>query len=217
MSSRNHPVPPRGADLRVLLVDDRPLMRAGVAGALAGDPLIGQVLEAGSMESAQTILQTRTVDVVIVSPDASDPVEGNHRFCALALAAGDARVVSLSRDEQALPPACGRFAVVPETVAAARLLRVVDQPATEAPPCAGASCGCRHTHIAPPTDLTAQEARVLAGLTDGLSNRQIAGQLGLAEKTVKNYVTRIYAKLGVTSRTAAIAALRDGVDGALHH
>ncbi|GAA0569823.1 response regulator [Actinomadura livida] len=53
--------------------------------------------------------------------------------------------------------------------------------------------------------LSAREADVMALIARGRSNGQIAQQLFLAEKTVKNHVNRIYAKLGVTSRAAAIA------------
>lgn len=209
-----HPVP---ADLRVLIVDDRPLMRAGLASVLAADPLISDVLEAGSIEAAYAVIDSRELDVIIVSPDVEDPVEANRRFCAIASRSGTARVVCLSRDANAAPPACGRFSVVPETAAPQRFLSVIEHGERSEKGCAAQECACRHTHLAPQADLTAQESLVLAGLTDGLSNREIGAQLGLAEKTVKNYVTRIFSKLGVASRTAAIAALRDGVSGSLHH
>jgi DNA-binding NarL/FixJ family response regulator len=57
--------------------------------------------------------------------------------------------------------------------------------------------------------LTAQERRILALLADGLTNRQIADELFLAEKTVKNYVSNLLAKLGMHRRTeAAVYAAR---------
>jgi DNA-binding NarL/FixJ family response regulator len=60
-----------------------------------------------------------------------------------------------------------------------------------------------------PTDelaaLTEQERKVLALIGDGLTNRQIAERLFLAEKTVKNYVTGVLAKLGMERRTQAAA------------
>jgi DNA-binding NarL/FixJ family response regulator len=57
--------------------------------------------------------------------------------------------------------------------------------------------------------LSAQERRVLALITEGMTNRQIGDQLYLAEKTVKNYVSNVLAKLGLKRRTeAAIFALR---------
>jgi len=51
--------------------------------------------------------------------------------------------------------------------------------------------------------LTAQEHRILELIADGMTNRQIAGELYLAEKTVKNYVSSVLAKLGLESRTQA--------------
>jgi len=51
--------------------------------------------------------------------------------------------------------------------------------------------------------LTAQERRILHFIADGLTNRQIAGEMFLAEKTVKNYVSNLLAKLGMERRTEA--------------
>ncbi len=60
--------------------------------------------------------------------------------------------------------------------------------------------------------LSAQEARVLDLLAQGLTNRQIGAELFLTEKTVKNYVSKLLGKLGVSSRTqAALYAVRNGV------
>jgi two-component system response regulator DevR len=52
-------------------------------------------------------------------------------------------------------------------------------------------------------DLTEQERRVLAHLADGASNRDIALRMGLAEKTVRNYVSSVLAKLALESRAQA--------------
>jgi two-component system response regulator DevR len=57
--------------------------------------------------------------------------------------------------------------------------------------------------------LTSQEKRILELIADGLSNRQIAEEMFLAEKTVKNYVSSLLAKLGMERRTqAAVFAAR---------
>ena len=56
--------------------------------------------------------------------------------------------------------------------------------------------------------LSALEAEVMSLIADGQTNGQIAARLFLAEKTVKNHVRRIYSKLGVGSRPAAIAYWR---------
>ncbi len=59
-----------------------------------------------------------------------------------------------------------------------------------------------------PHGLSAREAEVMSLIADGQTNGQIAARLFLAEKTVKNHVRRIYSKLGVGSRPAAIAYWR---------
>jgi DNA-binding NarL/FixJ family response regulator len=57
--------------------------------------------------------------------------------------------------------------------------------------------------------LSAREAEVMSLIADGQTNGEIAARLFLAEKTVKNHVRRIYSKLGVGSRPAAIAYWRE--------
>jgi DNA-binding NarL/FixJ family response regulator len=57
--------------------------------------------------------------------------------------------------------------------------------------------------------LTPQERRILDLLADGLTNRQIADEMYLAEKTIKNYVSNLLAKMGMSRRTeAAVYAAR---------
>jgi len=65
-------------------------------------------------------------------------------------------------------------------------------------------------------DLTSQERKILSLVADGLTNRQIASLVFLAEKTVKNYVSHILAKLGVARRTevAAFLTRRERAHGA---
>ena len=79
---------------------------------------------------------------------------------------------------------------------AARLLASIARPAGEAP--------------ADP--LTPRESEVLALIAGGLSNKRIARELGIAEKTVKTHVGHVLAKLGVSDRTqAALHAVRAGL------
>ncbi len=60
-----------------------------------------------------------------------------------------------------------------------------------------------------PLGLSLREAEIMTLIAAGHSNGQIAAQLVLAEKTVKNHVNRIYAKLGAQSRAAAISQWDD--------
>ena len=61
--------------------------------------------------------------------------------------------------------------------------------------------------------LSSREAEIMSLIAEGHSNGEIAAQLVLAEKTVKNHVNRIYAKLGADSRAAAIALWNDASSG----
>jgi DNA-binding NarL/FixJ family response regulator len=63
-----------------------------------------------------------------------------------------------------------------------------------------------------PLGLSSREAEIMSLIAEGHSNGEIAARLVLAEKTVKNHVNRIYAKLGADSRAAAILRWTD-VDG----
>jgi DNA-binding CsgD family transcriptional regulator len=65
-----------------------------------------------------------------------------------------------------------------------------------------------------PHGLSAREAEVMSLIADGQTNGEIASRLFLAEKTVKNHVRRIYSKLGVGSRPAAIAYWRQAAGSA---
>jgi len=60
-----------------------------------------------------------------------------------------------------------------------------------------------------PLGLSLREAEIMTLIAEGHSNGEIAAQLVLAEKTVKNHVNRIYAKLGAQSRAAAISCWDD--------
>jgi DNA-binding NarL/FixJ family response regulator len=71
------------------------------------------------------------------------------------------------------------------------------------------SPGGPHGRATDPHGLSAREVEVMSLIADGQTNGEIAAHLFLAEKTVKNHVRRIYSKLGVGSRPAAIAYWRD--------
>jgi DNA-binding NarL/FixJ family response regulator len=64
-----------------------------------------------------------------------------------------------------------------------------------------------------PLGLSSREAEIMSLIAEGHSNGEIAARLVLAEKTVKNHVNRIYAKLGADSRAAAIVCWTDASTG----
>ncbi len=65
------------------------------------------------------------------------------------------------------------------------------------------------SRAARPLGLSSREAEIMSLIAEGHSNGQIAARLVLAEKTVKNHVNRIYAKLGADSRSTAIVRWTD--------
>jgi len=81
----------------------------------------------------------------------------------------------------------------------------VSRPGGEGPALSSAGNGAGELH-----GLSAREVEVMSLIADGQTNGEIAARLFLAEKTVKNHVRRIYSKLGVGSRPAAIAYWRQG-------
>lgn len=68
-----------------------------------------------------------------------------------------------------------------------------------------------------PHGLSLREAEIMSLIAEGHSNGEIAARLVLAEKTVKNHVNRIYAKLGAESRAAAIASWTEASSAAGLH
>jgi DNA-binding CsgD family transcriptional regulator len=75
----------------------------------------------------------------------------------------------------------------------------------------GGGVGPALNGVGEPHGLSAREAEVMSLIADGQTNGEIAARLFLAEKTVKNHVRRIYSKLGVGSRPAAIAYWRQAI------
>ena len=105
----------------------------------------------------------------------------------------------------AVPTLFGTFAAVrirrPQPEVRWTITRSLDQAEAWGPLLNGDGAGEPH-------GLSAREAEVMSLIADGQTNGEIAARLFLAEKTVKNHVRRIYSKLGVGSRPAAIAYWR---------
>lgn len=201
--------------VRVVLVDDHEIVRRGLRDLLDGEPGIEVVAEAGGVEEALARVSATSPDVVVVDVRLPD---GDGVSLCRALRelepAPHCLVLTAFDDERALVEAimagasgyllkqvrgqdlvdavrevaAGRSLLDPVTTA--RVLARMRESATKADELAG---------------LTERERDVLSLMGEGLSNRQIAERLFLAEKTVKNYVTSVLAKLGMERRTQAVA------------
>lgn len=201
----------------VFLVDDHEVVRRGIAQLLqtAGD--LDVVGEAGTVADALRRIEATTPDVAVLDvrlPDGSGialcrEVLSRHSGirCLILTAYDDDEALRAA----ALAGASGyvlkdvRSGALVEAIRAVAAGRTV-QSSTSLQRAATAAAPRTHATDAadaPTVDLTYREHQVLDLIADGLTNRQIGEHLGLAEKTVKNYVSALLAKLGMERRTQA--------------
>ena len=210
----DEPVPAR-RQIKVFLLDDHEIVRRGVKDVLEAEPDITVVGEAGTAASALARIPALRPDVAVLDvrlPD-GDGVSvcrdirskmpevaclmltsyGDDEALFDAIMAGAAgyvlkqiRGTDLAGAVRAI--ASGESLLDPE--AAGRVMTRMREQVVRSDPLAG---------------LTDQERRVLELIGEGLTNRQIGEQMFLAEKTIKNYTSALFAKLGMERRTQAAA------------
>ncbi|KAB2347235.1 response regulator transcription factor [Actinomadura rudentiformis] len=174
--------------LRVMVVDGNPHARADVVSLLSDSEELEVIAEAGDGSDAVGLAERLRPDIVLLDADAArtghaTPLSRSARVFVLASAEDQGTVEVAIRGG-----ACGHL--VPGSFTVRDLIRSVRDASR-------VSLG-----------LSAREAEVMDLIASGRSNGEIARQLFLSEKTVKNHVNRIYAKLGVSSRATAIALWR---------
>ncbi|WP_418277890.1 response regulator [Isoptericola jiangsuensis] len=197
--------------VRVLVADDHPVVRSGIAGMLAGEADLEVVGEAGDGESAVRLARELAVDVVLM----------------------DLRMPGLDgvgATEQIAPTGV-RVVVLTTYDTDADILRAVEAGATgyllKDTPRGTLVDGVRaaargETVLAPSVATrlvtsvrtaedrpTPREAEVLRLVARGLSNAAVGRELFIAEATVKTHLLRCFAKLGVDDRTAAVTVARE--------
>jgi DNA-binding NarL/FixJ family response regulator len=205
---------------RVLIVDDHPVFRDGLAGLLATLPDIEIAGTAGTAEEALTALQENPPDVVLMDinlPGASG-VEATRRAAQIAPATA-VLVVSMVDDDDSVfaALAAGARGYVLKGASAAEITAALRTVAAGGA-VLGAGIATQLLARTPPRlpgpasrshdDLTAREREVLDLLADGASNRHIARTLGISLKTVQNHVSRILDKLQAADRTQAALRAR---------
>jgi DNA-binding NarL/FixJ family response regulator len=200
--------------IRVLLVDDHPVVRSGLAGLLGGEPDIEVVGEASDGSEGVERAEALQPDVVLM--DLRMPVMDGVEATTRIVAAGGPRVLVLTTYDTD-----------------ADILRAVEAGATgyllkdtprDALVDAVRSASRGETVLAPPLaaklmrqvrsndQLTPRELEVLALVSRGMSNGDIAEELFIGEATVKTHLLHAFDKLGVSDRTAAVTtAMRLGV------
>lgn len=197
----------------VVLVDDHEVVRRGVAELIdAGDGLV-VVGQAGSVAEAQRVIEANPPDVAVI--DVRLPDGSGVDVCRwLAEAHGEVRSVVFTSfaDDEALIEAAeaGASGFVLKQVRGNELIDVIRRVAEGAQLLDDALVRLARRRLEEAYGginerLTPQERRVLDLIGGGLSNREIGAELFLAEKTVKNYVSSLLAKLGLGRRTQAAA------------
>lgn len=197
--------------IRVVVVDDHPLFRSGVVGSLQATGDIAVVGEAADCRGALRAVQETMPDLVLL--DITMPGGGLTAAREISASSPSTRIVMLtvSEDEDDLLEALkvGAQGYVLKGVSARELtqvIRLVNGGQVYVSP--GLAWGVLREMSQPRevdtlADLSAREREVLERVGEGLSNQEIGLRLGLAEKTVKHYMTNILSKLQVRSRVEA--------------
>ena len=210
--------------IRVLIVDDHEIMRTGIAYSLTVYPDMELVGEASSGQEALKLCRETQPDVVLV--DMVMPgMDGVQTTQAIREQHPQVQVLALTsfhdreRVQQVMQAGATGFLV--KGVSAGELaeaIRVAYAGQTVlSPEASQALIKPDEPQTALGQDLTQREQEVLALLVKGLSNAEIAQLLTITISTTKHHVSAIFRKLGVTSRTEAMAlALEQGLNGDLY-
>jgi two-component system response regulator DevR len=199
--------------IRVFLVDDHEIVRRGIAQLVDAESDLTVVGEAGSVQEAGRRIEATMPDVAVLDvrlPDGNGidlcrDIRSSHPGIACliltayddddalrsAVLAGASGYVLKDIRSRALIDAIRRAAAGGTIQSADVLRRAATSLHADVP----------HQDAGP--SLSLRESQVLALIAEGLTNREIGVRLGLAEKTVKNYVSGLLAKLGMERRTQA--------------
>jgi len=202
------------AVLRVVVVDDHPVVRDGLRGMLDGQPDLTVVGEAGDGREAVTVVARERPDVVLM--DLRMPVlDGVAAIARITAGQPGVRILVLTTYDE-------DHDIVRAIEAGARGVLLKDAPREDlfrairsaargemvlAPTVTARMFGrLRAPQEQTPTD---RELEVLTLVARGLTNRAIGRELALSEATVKTHLVHLFTKLGVTDRTAAVTAALD--------
>ena len=200
--------------IRVLIVDDHPVVRAGLTALLSSEPGFDIAGDVATGEEAIAWCQREFVDLVLMDLQLGEGIQGTEATRILRGMAPAPHVLILTNydtDADILNAI--------EAGASGYLLK-------DAPPAeliAAAQAAARGVSALSPTvsdrldtrrdsvggSLSPREIEVLGLVAEGKSNRDIGREMFLSEATVKSHLVHIFTKLGVSSRTKAVAAARD--------
>lgn len=201
-------------NVRLLLVDDHPVVRAGLRAVLGAADGVEVVGEAATADEAVQRVRGGAVDVVLMDLRLGDGVDGVQATARIRDLESPPRVLILTTYEsdndilQAVQAgATGYLLKDADPDDLVRSIRSAAAGETVLAPMVASRLLSRMQ--APQVALSARELQILDRVAQGESNRQIARASTISEATVKSHLVHIYDKLGVDSRTRAVQAARE--------
>jgi two-component system, NarL family, response regulator len=200
--------------IRVMCVDDHPLVRKGIASILANEEDMELVAEAGNGAEAVDLFKQLRPDVILM--DLRMPkLDGTEATKAIRREDPEAKIIALTsydgdQDIYRALEAGVRGYILKEMVhtEVVRAIRTVVSGKRLMPP----EVAERLSEYFPQVALTPREVEVLSFVARGMANKEIAHQLGTANGTIKMHVQNILEKLGASDRTHAVTiAIERGI------
>jgi len=200
-------------NVRLLLVDDHEVVRAGLRALLAGIDGIEVVGEAGSV--AEAVREAARLAPAVILMDLRLPDGTGLDACREILSnAPQTRIVFLTSysDEQAVMSTvlAGAAGYVLKDVGHRALVAAIRDAAAGRPILDARITEPVMSRVRKADALSGQEQRVVALVVEGRTNKEIAAALGLSDKTVKNYLSNAFQKLGISRRAQAAALFGTG-------
>ncbi len=207
--------------IRVFLLDDHEIVRKGVGDLVDAEPDMIVVGQAGTSAEALAVVADVVPDIAVLDVRLGDGPANGIEVCRQIRSDHPSvacLILTSFSDDQALLEAAmaGAAGYVLKQIRGNDLIDSIRKVAEGAVLLDSAAIRLgmqrvKNSDEGGLADLTPQEHRIFDLIGEGYSNRQIADELFLAEKTVKNYISGLFAKLGMTRRTEA-AALAARVD-----
>lgn len=213
---------PAHRTIRLAIVDDHPIMRSGLVATFEAEADILVVGKGGSADDALQIAAEQMPDIMVL--DLSMPGCGLNALSAIAATYPAIKIIVVTMHEDATTIRsailAGASGYLSKGIASSELVAAVHAVARGEPvlPRAVASsliepaAATTNSTVSPLSELTERERQILSALAHGSTNREIGQSLGLAEKTVKNYLTNILRKLHVRRRVEAAVMSRSQRD-----
>ena len=203
-----------GGTIRILCVDDHPLVRKGIASILANEADMELVAEANNGHEAVALFREHKPDVVLMDLRMPE-LDGTSATRMIRQESPDAKIIALTsydgdQDIYRALEAGVRGYILKEMVhtEVVRAIRTVHSGKRLMPQ----EVAERLSEYFPQVALTPREVEVLGCVAKGMANKEIATRLGTASGTVKMHIQNILAKLGASDRTHAVTiAMERGI------